>query len=431
MSQRIAILGYGIEGRSAYRYYTQQWPDAEVTIFDERKIADLPQGAHFGGGDFSNLFGYDIVVRTPIIRPDRIKTDGAVTSVIKEFFKVCPTKNIVGITGSKGKGTTVALLYTMLKGAGMRVHMGGNIGVAALDLLPDIQQEDIVVLELSSFQLWDLDRSPHIAVVLMVEPEHLDVHKDINEYLTAKTNLVSHQRSDDLTIYLPNNPYVEQIIAKSTGQKMPYTKAPGAEVIDGAIVIEDQRICGIDELALVGEHNQENACAAVTAAWQYTHNVAALAEALRRFAGLDHRLKLVTTVDGVRYYDDSIATTPGSAIAAIKAFSQSKIVILGGLDKGADFGELADVIAGDTVKEAILIGTTRLKLQSVLARAGFTNVALFNEKTTMNTIVAHAHQRSAPGDVVILSPACTSFDMFKDYKDRGEQFAATVLALRR
>lgn len=430
MNTRIAIVGFGIEGRAAYRYYARQ-QNAEITVFDERPVADLPADARFGGGDFTQLLDYDLVVRSPGIRPDRIKTNGQMTSVTKVFFKASSTRNIIGITGSKGKGTTAALLYTMLKAAGLRAHLGGNIGVAALDLIEDIQAEDIIVLELSSFQLWDLDRSPHIAVVLMVEPEHLDVHKDINEYLAAKANLVSHQHTDDVTIYLPDNAYVERIVAKSTGQKMPYMQAPGAEIIDGFVVIEGQRICSVKDIALAGKHNIENACAAVTAAWCYTHDVAAIAEALRRFEGLDHRLKFVAKINGVSYYDDSTATTPSSAIAALRAFDQPKIIILGGLDKGADFTELAKEVATRNVKEAVLIGTTRLKLKAILAKAGFGAVTLFNEQTSMNTIVAHAQSIAVPNDVVILSPACTSFDMFKDYKDRGQQFVVAVTSLQR
>jgi UDP-N-acetylmuramoylalanine--D-glutamate ligase len=433
MSKRVAIVGFGAEGRSSYVYFEKQGYD--VTIVDENSVFDAPPDAKLitGKDALDKLEDFDIVVRSPGVPLHRIKTNGEITSNTKEFFRVCKTKNIIGITGSKGKGTTTMLVWEMLKRAGKQTYIGGNIGKPALDLLETMggNSEEIVVLELSSFQLWDLDASPHIAVVLMVEPEHLERHKDLDDYLGAKTNIVAHQKPNDLTIYLPNNQYIERIVAKSTaGKKIPYTVPPGAHVAGGWIEIEGNKVCPIDGMVLVGQHNIDNACAAVTVAWQYTQNIDAIAKTLGNFRGLPHRLQFVAETGGVKYYDDSIATTPGSAIAALRSFAQPKIIILGGSDKGADFAELAQEVTKSDVKEAVLIGEMRFKLQTALKQAGFNAVTLFDEQNKMSDIVAHTHNIAEPGDVVVLSPACASFDMFKSYTDRGEQFINAVNDLR-
>lgn len=432
MNKKAAIVGFGVEGRSSYDYFAKQGYD--ITIVDEHPVGGLPPDAKFltGKDALDKLEDFDVVVRSPGVPLHHIKTNGEITSNTKEFFRVCKTKDIIGVTGSKGKGTTAMLVWEMLKQAGKQSYIGGNIGKPALDLLETTSDdlEEIIILELSSFQLWDLDVSPHVAVVLMVEPEHLERHKDLDDYLNAKTNLVSHQKAEDLTIYLPGNQYVERIVAKSTaGKKLPYTQAPGAHVADGWIEIDGIKICQTNRLALIGQHNIDNACAAVTAAWQYTKDVGAIAKALYRFAGLPHRLQFVAEVRGVKYYDDSIATTPGSAIAALRAFRQPKIIILGGSDKGADFTELAQEVAKSGVKEAILIGEMRFKLQAALNKAGFTDTVYFDKKSKMGDIIDYAQKSAEPGDIVILSPACASFDMFKGYTDRGDQFIDSVRGL--
>lgn len=423
---RVAIAGFGVEGRSAYAYFTGK--GAVVTIYDQQKPQNAPPGVEVRVGEtvFASMYGYDLIVRSPGIRPDAIGTDARVTSVTQEFFNQCPAP-IIGVTGTKGKGTTASLIHLALQKAGLRSHLVGNIGVAALDILDTLTANDIVVYELSSFQLWDLTISPHIAVVLMVEPEHLDVHKDISEYIEAKRAITAYQTDEDITIYLPDNKLTRDIALHGAGRKLPYTQAPGAHVEQHGIVIDGRPVCGVDELRLRGYHNLQNACAAVTTVWQYTHDLTPITAALREFDGLEHRLKFVREVGGVEYYDDSIATTPGSAIAALKAFDKPKVIILGGSDKGADFTDLARQMVLGSVKKAILIGAMRHKLQSLLVAMGFTAaMELYDERTDMGTIVGSAHEAAAPGDVVLLSPACASFDMFKNYQDRGEQFIAAV-----
>ena len=432
MNKKVAIIGYGVEGQSAYRYFAAQ--GADITVFHKERPADLPQDVKVvQEAQARELTGYDVVVRSPAVRPDSLYTDGRITTVVKEFFSVFGPTRIIGVTGSKGKGTTASLIYEILKAAGKRVHLAGNIGVPALDLLPDLKDGDYVVLELSSFQLWDLEVSPHIAVLLMMEPEHLDVHASVEEYIEAKSHIAAYQKPEDLLIYLPTNPLTLQAAAKATGQKMPYMQAPGAHVEDDFIIIEEQKIIKTSELGLVGRHNIDNACAAVTAAWQVTQDIPAMREGLINFRGLPHRLQFVKEVDGVSYYDDSIATTPGSAIAALRDFERPKVIILGGSDKGATFAGLAEEIAaqGDGVRGIVLIGQMAQKILAALHAAGVSDLKIFwfQNKPTMDEIVAKAREHVQPGDAVIMSPACASFDMFKDYKDRGDQFKEAVRAL--
>lgn len=433
MSQRIAIVGYGVEGESAYRYIRSTWPEAKVTIFvDSVQPDSAPSDAEVVVGDIAQaaLADFEVVFRSPSVRPDRIRTNGRVTSVTKEFFSVVGPERIIGVTGSKGKGTTTSLIYEILKNAGVPVKKAGNIGVPALELLP-VKDDEWVVLELSSFQLWDLDISPHIAVLLMMEPEHLDVHTDVSEYAAAKGNITAHQAASDVLVYLPTNQLTMQAVGQTKAHKLPYAQTPGAHVEGDFIVIDGQNIIAISELGLVGQHNVDNACAAVTAAWQVTQDVDAMWRALSSFNGLPHRLQLVREVGNVAYYDDSIATTPGSAIAALKAFEKPKVIILGGSDKGADFHILAHEIAASAMRHIVLIGAMQDKIHAALSNAGI-NESLITElgKAAMPDIVAKAHDVAREGDVVIMSPACASFDMFKNYKDRGEQFVAAVNDLR-
>lgn len=425
---KVAILGYGVEGRSALRYWRER--GADITVFDENPDAaeDLPAGVHAktGKGCFEKAIGFDVVVRGPAVAPKRVADKKAhVTSPTKLFFEHCAAP-IIGVTGSKGKGTVSSLIFEMLTRAGVRAHLAGNIGVPMLDILPDVRPDDVVVLELSSFQLWDLNCSPHVAVILMIESEHLDVHSSLQDYLAAKANTVRFQDPSDGVIYHPTNRYAKQIAESSEGKKIRYAKAPAAHVVDGTFMIDEHKLCSTSHLLLTGEHNIENACAAITAAWQYTNDTDAICGALGQFAGLPHRLKLVAEKKGVAYYDDSIATTPGSAIAATKAFVEPKVLILGGSFKGADFKELARLIKKVHMRRVLLIGDEAERIAKEFKIAGFNNYDLLGSKISMRDIVKAADRVAEKGDKVILSPACASFGMFKNYSDRGDQFIHAV-----
>ncbi len=430
---KIAIAGYGVEGKSNYGYFKTR---GDVTIVDEREeIADLPEGAKalLGEGAFSRLQDFDIVVRTAGLSPKKIKTDGKIWSATNEFFERCPAA-IIGVTGSKGKGTTCSLIASILREAGQTVHLVGNIGVPALDVLPHIQPTDIVVYELSSFQLWDIEKSPQVAVVLMIEPDHLDVHDGFDEYVTAKANIRKFQTEKDVCFYHPTNEFSRQIAqANAFPNAFKFNDAAdeASVYVLGSSFVDHEGcvIAPLDALQLPGKHNLDNACAAICAALSgFGVGRDAVERGLRAFTGLEHRLKFVREVAGVKYYDDSIATTPGSAIASMRAFEAPKIIILGGSSKGADFSEVGEVAAEANVKLAILIGAEAEKIERVLWEKSIPLVNL-GEETTMEEAVKIANENAERGDVVVLSPACASFGMFKNYKDRGDQFIAAVEAL--
>ncbi len=430
----VAILGYGEQGRSAREYWSS--PEYTLTVCDRDESLILPDDVQLQlGPDYlKNLGKFDLIVRSPSIHPRDIVAANSpeildkVTTVTNEFLRVCPTKNVIGVTGTKGKGTTSTLIAKMLEADGKRVHLGGNIGIPPLDLLKNnITPTDWVVLELANFQLIDLKYSPHIAVCLMVVPEHMNWHTDFGEYAHAKSQLFVHQTSDDIAVYFANDAVSEQIAHGGFASKVRYFMPPGAFVQDDRIVIDSQSICRIDELKLLGEHNWQNVCAAITAVWQITQNVPALRKVLTSFSGLEHRLELVREVNNVKYYDDSFGTTPETAIVAVQAFKEPKVVILGGSDKGATYDELAKVVKANNVRRALLIGDEANHIQTALEAAGFDDFAPGG--TNMTDIVAAAQASAQAGDIVLLSTACASFDMFKNYKDRGDQFKAAVQSL--
>lgn len=428
---KVAIAGYGLEGKVSYRYWRQQ--GHQVTIVDERPLSatDLPYGASslIGPGAFGELADFDLVIRSPGVAPSKIVTEGKIWSATNEFMARCQVP-VIGVTGTKGKGTTASLIDSMLRAAGKTSLLVGNIGRPALEVLDEAAAADVVVYELSSFQLWDLERSPAVAVVLMIEPDHLDVHAGMGDYVAAKSNIRRHQGPDDDCYYHPINQLSATIAASadhpSTARRYAVADDGAAYVRDGQFWLGEQAICSTKALRLPGDHNLDNACAAISAVWRFGLDPAAIEAGLADFTGLDHRLKLAATIDGVDYYDDSIATTPGSAIAAIRSFDQPKLLILGGSDKGADYAELVAECAAAEVR-VLAIGQLGDKIAAECRAAGVPVDRL--EGVDMPAIVAAARQRAKPGSVVILSPAAASFDMFKSYADRGDQFIAAVQTL--
>lgn len=426
---KIAIAGYGAEGKSNYQYFLAQGHN--LTIVDEREtLPDAPAGVPtiLGPGAFEKLHGFDMVIRTAGLAPRKIVTDGMIWSATNEFFAQCQAP-IIGVTGSKGKGSTASLIASILQADGQTVHLVGNIGVPALNELAHIRKDDIVVYELSSFQLWDIKTSPQVAVVLMIEPDHLDVHKDMAEYVEAKAQIARFQSADDLVVYKVANQYSEAIAEGSAARAVPFQSDAFAHVQDGYFWYGEQQLCSVDALQLPGVHNQDNACAAIAATWERLADTESIARGLTAFTGLPHRLKFVREVQGVGYYDDSIATTPGSVIAALAAFEQPKVLILGGSSKGADFTELATAVAAANVRAVILIGAEADHIERSLREAGYDAAHNLGANVTMQTVVTQAATLSQPGDVVILSPSCASFGMFKNYADRGDQFIEAVTQL--
>lgn len=436
---KIAIAGYGLEGEVNYRYWVNRGD--EVTIVDERDTTGsrLPDGvsALLGEHALQQLDGFDMIVRTAGLAPTKLHTTTKIWSATNEFFLQCPAP-IIGVTGSKGKGTTCSLVASILEAAGYTVHLVGNIGTPALDVLPCIEPNHIVVYELSSFQLWDLERSPHKAAVLHIEADHLDVHADFAEYIGAKANIVKYQTRSDICVYHPTNEWSRAIAqnqpafdthaAKYATETNTNTELETVFVQDGIFkTTRGRTICTVDAVQLPGEFNLENACAAMSLCLEYEVSDVQFEKGLRSFTGLPHRLRLIAEKAGVKYYDDSIATTPGSAVAAAYAFTQPKVMILGGSSKGAAFDELAHALLDVRIRKLLLVGDEAPRIAAALDAAGVSDYEYV--QGAMQEVVHRAAEVADPGDVVILSPACASFGLFRDYKDRGDQFIAAVEAL--
>ncbi len=427
---KIALVGYDVEGQASYRYFASL--AHEIVIFDEAESprANPPEGVKVISGPqaLEHLKGmtFDKVVRTPSLAPSKLSGILNVTTATKEFFQHCPAP-IIGVTGTKGKGTTCSLAAKLLEAAGKKVWLVGNIGKPALDVLKDIKPEDIVVYELSSFQLWDLDKSPHVAVVLMIEPDHLNVHENLEDYVRAKTNITLHQQPEDVVIYHPDNFYSQAIADASPAMnKKKYLTSQGARIDNLTVVIDEQKICSISEIGLLGQHNLENICAAVTAVWEFTRDAAAIAEIIKNFKGLEHRLEFVREVKGVGFYNDSFSSAPSASLAAMRSFVRPEIVILGGYDKQGSFDDLANEIKLlPNIKRLLLIGETRNRIAQALEAAGFASYEMLGT-ANFNEIIKRAFDLAEPGDVVLLSPGCASFDMFKNFYERGAQFKKIV-----
>jgi UDP-N-acetylmuramoylalanine--D-glutamate ligase len=428
-NKKIAVIGEGTEGKSSAKFL--QSKGADVTILDQKQGKDYLQG----------LEAYDLVVRSPGVQLEILEkyvSKNKITSQIKLFFDLCPCQ-IVGVTGTKGKGTTSSLIYEMLKKQGENVYLGGNIGLPPLEFLDKLNTQSKVVLELSSFQLIDLKKSPHIAVMLMVTSEHLDYHGSVEEYIDAKRNILRGQTEKDFAILNRDYPATNESDILTKGKVIHVSRErgvleEGCFVKKGKVVlrVKDKEISVINtkDILLPGKHNWENICAAVMTAYLAGVSMQNIASVLKTFKGLEHRLELVATVNGVRYYDDSFSTTPETAIAAIEAFKEPEILILGGSSKNSDFFELGQVISkAKNIKAIIGIGIEWPRIKEQIAKSD-KPISVIEGAKDMQTIVQAASKIAQKGDVVLLTPACASFDMFKNYKDRGEQFKKEVGKLR-
>ena len=440
---KIALIGFGLEAKSAYDYFKSIDQNNTFEIYDENSKSkiELPNGVKFFGDfhDFSKIQA-DLIVRTPAVNPSRLPKSAKITSVTNLFFEKCPAP-IIGVTGSKGKGTVSSFIAEILRAAGLKVYLVGNIGLPALNELSKIQKDDAVIYELSSFQLWDAQKTPHIAVLNNLEVDHLDVHDGFEDYVAAKMNIAKNQTENDFFIFNAENPIVlknvENLKNQLKAELQPFQDYNLAHIQENHFLWGDEVLFETNILKIPGEHNQKNACAAMIATFDFLREKGFeneeifdfWREGLSKFAGLPHRLKFVREFEGVRFYDDSIATTPGSAIAALNSFEKPKILILGGSNKGADLSGLIEEIAKmpeQELRKVILMGAESEKLAQKLISSGFERFINLGAKTNMQEVVKTAFENAKSGDVVILSPAHASFDMFKSYIDRGEQFVENV-----
>lgn len=432
---KVAVLGFGSQGISACAYWRKN--GHEVTVCDKDRSLKLDgMNVKLGDDYLAGLSEFDVIVRSPSIHPKRIFeanpdfTDLAerLTSNTNEFMRVCPTKNIIGVTGTKGKGTTSTLIARMLEESGKKVHLGGNIGTPPLDLLKaNIMPDDWVVLELANFQLIDLKSSPKIAVCVRVEPEHLDWHTDEAEYVRAKQQLFRWQSEDGLAVYYEESELSKKVASISPATKLAYFGKDGAFVSDGYIFIQGVKVCSTADIQLPGKHNWQNVCAAITAVWEVVADPAVLTRAISSVRNLPFRIELRKEVRGVKYINDSFATAPGATIAALDAVPETKILILGGYDRGLDMKPLCEAISRHTgsLRKVLVIGASADRIVEALQKAGFENYTIDKNKD-MDAIVRNAASIAETGDAVLLSPAFASFDMFKNFEQRGIAFNQAV-----
>jgi len=456
MNKKIAILGLGMEGVAIAEFLLQN-KVADLTLLDreeEDKIISRTEGKdkekistllanpgikkNLGPKYLDNLSSYEVIFRTPGISalvPELIaarKAGTEITSQIKLFFDLCPCP-IIGVTGTKGKGTTSSLIFNILKKAGKDVHIAGNIGAPAISLIPELKPDSIVILELSSFQLMDLHKSPHVAVITNLLVDHLDYHRDIEEYQNAKFSILKNQSEKDFAVLNFESTFSEEKIAglKSKVRYFSMVSPKDALVGEYNVVLDPNgrmmEICNLSDLQVFGRHNLANIAAASLVVDALGIDSATTKKAAREFKGLPHRLEFVDTVLGVKFVNDSFATNPEPTMAAIRSFSEPIVLILGGSSKGANFDELAEEIKNNKVKKVILIGAEKDKIRQSLDKANYSDYV--EASGDINDVVVESKNQTEKGDVVIFSPACASFDMFKNYKDRGKKFRNAVLQL--
>ena len=456
--KRVLILGFGREGRSTLAFLQERVPDVDLGVADRRTLdtmSDQERAALAGVSRDRVVLGPDyldavqraeVIVRSPGLPPDAPALEAAraagarVTSLVSLFFDVAPGR-VIGVTGTKGKSTTTSAIYTVVRDAGLDARLGGNIGIPLLACLDGSDDQTIFVVELSSFQLSDLERSPHIAVVQNVVREHLDYHGTFEKYVTAKSNIVRHQGPNDTMIFNGDHDIPRALAGWSPGTKLVFglDNGPGytCSVEDGWLVHRADGlktpIITIDDLPLPGDHNLLNVMPAVVIGRRLGVDAELIAASFRTLQALPHRLELVHVWRGRRFYNDSLSTVPEAAMAALAAFrDRPTILIAGGHDRGQAWDELADAILRERVRAVVLLPETGEKLLAALElRAALPAVDLptLLPAATMPEAVRCAIEASAPGSAILLSPAAASFGAFRDYEDRGNQFRDAVIAL--
>lgn len=442
--KQIFVIGMGVSNMPLI----EKMLDAglSVTACDKReraafggKIEALERrglSVHLGNDYLDHLSGAQLIFRTPGMRPDlpqlcrAVEAGAALTSEMEAFFQLCPCR-IIAVTGSDGKTTTTSIIAGLLKEAGYRTFVGGNIGHPLLCEVDEINPDDIVVLELSSFQLMTMEQSASIAVVTNLAPNHLDVHRDMTEYVDAKRNVFIHQDTEDKLIINADNEITASFAAQAKGEVVSFGRRGPADLClkDGAISCHGHEILRVKDIAIPGDHNQENYMAAIAAVEGLVPEEIIVSFA-KSFSGVAHRIEFVRELDGVRYYNDSIASSPSRTIAGLHSFAQKVILIAGGYDKHIPYDVLGPHITA-CVKELILTGDTSEKIREAAIaapgyRIGAPDILLCGD---LEEAVKKAKESAEPGDVVLLSPASASFDRYKNFEERGNKFKEFVNGL--
>ena len=440
--KNITVIGIGISNLPLIKYLVSL--GANVTACDRRSAEDLGEnyteleklGVKFNLGDgyLNNLSG-DMIFKTPGMRYDvpellKAKENGSiVTSEMEVFFEVCPS-HIIAVTGSDGKTTTTTLIHKMMTDAGYKTWLGGNIGNPLLTDTEKMKENDWVILELSSFQLHTMRKSPEIAVITNISPNHLDMHKDYKEYIDAKKNIMLYQNEGDTLIVNADNQVTADIGKSANGAVKYFSRNGMADVyLDGNIIKRGiVEILNIKDIKIPGMHNVENYMAAIAAVSGLVSKDV-IVNVAKTFGGVEHRIELVRTLDGVKYYNSSIDSSPNRTINTLRVFPNKVIIIAGGKDKGIPYDEIGPALA-EHVKVLILIGATSDKIQEALDaeinKTGNGKDIEVIRATSYEDAVNTARSKAHDGDVVLLSPASTSFDMFRNFEERGNLFKKMV-----
>lgn len=445
----VAVVGIGVSNTPLIRRLLEA--GIPVTACDQKTAQDLGAlaeellalGARLQlGKSYLDNLDQALIFRSPGIRPDipaflSAQEQGShITSEMEVFFEVCPCR-IIAVTGSDGKTTTTTLISEMLKNTGYTVHLGGNIGTPLLAQVESMKEGDIVVLELSSFQLMTLKASPHIAVVTNVSPNHLDVHTSMEEYREAKKSIFRYQSATDVAIFNRDNDETLALSLKAVGKTRFFSRreslARGVFVQDGQICISDENgtrcLFEASSILIPGEHNVENYLAAIAAVKDFVPTEV-MEHTARSFPGVAHRIELVRTLDNIRYYNDSIASSPTRTIAGLHSFPEKVILIAGGYDKKIPFHELGEEICRH-VKTVVLNGHTAEKIRVAILTAeshGATAPEILMAETFKEAVLT-AHRKAKAGDVVLMSPACASFDQFPNFAARGNTYKEIIESL--
>jgi UDP-N-acetylmuramoylalanine--D-glutamate ligase len=470
--KEIVILGLGLEGLSTYKFLRTHLTHKKIWLIDEQSIANLDDNWHEivnldQNAAFSTHFDHQelqdsdsvLIFKTPGIAPHNKLVHQAnelkskFSSNTDLFFTILnlinanlPDENkkikSIGVTGTKGKSTATSIIAHVLTTAGLHSYLGGNIGIAPLSLVSsvlDAAQNNssdhpvFTVLELSCHQLNELQHSPNYAVILDITPEHLDYYKNFNEYVVAKSNICKFQLSSDFAIFDSQSYLPKKIAHLADAQQL--TFSAHKNIKDNWIVHNNEEIVDLDTVPLVGNHSILNSLPAVVIAKHLEISNTTIAKSLQSFKSLPHRLELIQNKDGVSYYNDSLSTTPVATIAAIKSFKNSSIILIaGGFDRGLDYSELAQTIVDHQIKNLILLPDTgEIILEEVEKRminnlGNTQSMGEFNyiHVSSMQQAVRIAKESAEDGDIVLMSPASASFNLFENYQDRGDQFRKSV-----
>jgi len=449
--KNVAVIGIGISNTPLVKFLLKL--GAKVTAFDKQTNEQLgefykelePLDVKFSLGEdyLKNLKGFDVIFKTPVIRYDipelvEAQKEGArITSEMEVFLEICPAR-IFGVTGSDGKTTTTTLIYKILSQEGYKCWLGGNIGTPLLDKIEEISSNDMVVLELSSFQLHTSSVSPNVAIITNVTPNHLDIHKSMKEYIDAKKNIYRYQKAEDRLVLNYDNEITKKIAIEAIGDVAFFSRLFEVEgvYLDGDKIVTNingkrTHVMDASEILIPGIHNIENYLAAIAAIYDIV-SIESIKTVAQTFSGVEHRIELVRELNGVKFYNDSIASSPTRTIAGLNSFKQKVILIAGGYDKKIPYDSMGAPII-DKVKKLVLIGQTGYKIKNAYIDEckilGIEAGTPIFEALSLEEAVKLAYNESIEGDIIILSPASASFDMFRNFEERGRMFKEIVNVL--